>query len=437
MQHILSPSSREILQQLAWANVLVAFDYDGTLAPIVSDPAKAAMRRSTRDLLARVADRYPCAVISGRAQHDTEQWLDGIAVRAVVGNHGIEPTRSPEAFARIVRAWLPKLEAALGASPGVILEDKRLSLAIHYRASREKKKALATIQHAVTSLGAGRVIEGKLVVNLLPPGAPHKGMALERVRAQLGCDTALYVGDDRIDEDVFALDQPGLLTSVRVGKSSRSRASFYLATQREIDELLRVLLTARPAGAGMRQESLMHARPELSNEAEPTLPLGPVFAFMRLLWAIDHSLARNSNQMEAAVGVTGVQRLVLRLVGKLPGVSAGRLAHILHLDPSTLTPVLQRMVSRRLIARRSDARDRRRVVLGLTAKGRELDVLATWTVEAAVERALHGFGHADVTAAEAVIRAVADGLRQCEEQPRGGRNSDARPARKSASRLRL
>jgi len=255
MRPVLSREGREVLAQIAWANVLVAFDYDGTLAPIVDDPARATMRRGTRGLLARVAERYPSAVISGRAQHDAMLSFSDISLCALIGNHGLEPWRNPDDYEVRVRRWRRLLEDRLGNLKGVVIEDKRLSLAIHYRASREKKVAVAAIREAVAGLSSVRVISGKQVVNVLPYGAPHKGIALQRVRDQQGCDTALFVGDDETDEDVFSLDQPGRLLGVRVGRSRTSRAPYYLADQDAIDELLRVLLSARRTSADMRRES--------------------------------------------------------------------------------------------------------------------------------------------------------------------------------------
>src|SRR5260370_41656340 len=72
-------------------------------------------------------------------------------------------------------------------------------------------------------------------------------------------------------------------------------------------------------------------------------PLDPALDFLRLLWAIEHGLQRMSKRMEASLGVTGPQRLVLRIVGRFPGLSAGDLAHILPLPPSTITGILQRL----------------------------------------------------------------------------------------------
>ena len=78
MTHVLTGAGRELLRQFAWSNVLLAFDYDGTLAPIASDPERAALRPTTRRLLSEVARRYPCVVISGRARADAQSRLLGV-----------------------------------------------------------------------------------------------------------------------------------------------------------------------------------------------------------------------------------------------------------------------------------------------------------------------------------------------------------------------
>lgn len=117
-------------------------------------------------------------------------------------------------------------------------------------------------------------------------------------------------------------------------------------------------------------------------------PLGEVLDFMRLLWALDHALQSASKRMEAAYGITGPQRLVVRIVGRFPGIAAGRIAEILHVHPSTLTGILKRLEARGVIERKSDPADARRALFGLTNKGRKLDSLRTGVVEQAVRRAL-------------------------------------------------
>jgi DNA-binding MarR family transcriptional regulator len=116
--------------------------------------------------------------------------------------------------------------------------------------------------------------------------------------------------------------------------------------------------------------------------------LGPVLDFMRALWALDHALQSASKRMEAHQGVTAPQRLVVRIVGRFPDISAGEVAEILHLHPSTLTGVLKRLEHRGVLARRPDPDDGRRALLQLTQRGRAVDRLRDGTVEAAVRRAL-------------------------------------------------
>lgn len=138
-------------------------------------------------------------------------------------------------------------------------------------------------------------------------------------------------------------------------------------------------------------------------------PLGEVLEFLRLIWAVHHGLEKTSKKMDVRLGVTGPQRLVVRIVGRFPGIPAGRLAQILHVHPSTLTGVLKRLERRGFIERRADPRDARRASLGLTARGRRLDV-AAGTVEGAVNRALHAAGNQQVRAAGRVLRILAETL---------------------------
>jgi trehalose 6-phosphate phosphatase len=245
MRNILVRPHLSVLQQFAWSNVCVAFDYDGTLAPIVTDPARANMREATRRLLMEVARAYPCIVISGRAQGDALRKLRGVGLREVIGNHGAEPWASGEVLSTAVARWLPILERKLGRNKGVVIENKTFSVAVHYRLSREKRAVRQAIMAAVRELGEVRMIGGKQVVNIIPAGAPHKGTALEKARARLGCDTAIYVGDDDTDEDVFRLDQPGRLLTIRVRSKQSSMAHYCVSSQREIDDLLLALRDLR------------------------------------------------------------------------------------------------------------------------------------------------------------------------------------------------
>ncbi len=254
MRDFLAAEQRSLIEQIGWARSLLVFDYDGTLAPIVDDRNAADMRPETARLLAEVASRYPCAVVSGRSRDDARLWLDGVALRAVVGNHGLEPWENPAPFEHAVARWVPRLAERLAREPGVVVEDKRFSVAIHDRAAPSPERAEAAIRRALTGIQGARVIGGKMVLNLVPEGAPHKGLAVLRLRQQHGCDTAFYIGDDETDEDVFRAAEPGRLLGVRVGESRDSRASYFIESQERIDDLLRAFLVARPTPSDVREE---------------------------------------------------------------------------------------------------------------------------------------------------------------------------------------
>jgi trehalose 6-phosphate phosphatase len=234
-----------VLRRFAGSKVLLAFDYDGTLAPIVAEPGRAVMRASTRRLLRTLTRLYPCAVISGRAQPDALRRLRGVGVHRVVGNHGAEPRQASRRVIAQVDKWRPALAKRVAGLSGVWIENKGLSLAVHYRRSSDKARARAAILAAAAGLGGVRLVGGKQVVNIVPARAPHKGAALERERARRRCATAIYVGDDETDEDVFALRQPGRLLTIRVGPRRRSAAAYYIRSQKEIDALLRALCCLR------------------------------------------------------------------------------------------------------------------------------------------------------------------------------------------------
>jgi trehalose 6-phosphate phosphatase len=161
----------------------------------------------------------------------------------VIGNHGAEAAGGNEKARRKVAAWKAVLETELQGLPGLWLEDKGLSLAIHYRQSLRKADALRKIKAATDKLRGAKVFGGKQVMNVTPGDARHKGDALAAERDRLGCDWALFVGDDENDESVFAMT--GDIISVRIVLKRKSHALYYLRSQAEIDRLLRQLVDLR------------------------------------------------------------------------------------------------------------------------------------------------------------------------------------------------
>ena len=136
-------------------------------------------------------------------------------------------------------------------------------------------------------------------------------------------------------------------------------------------------------------------------------PLDPILDFRRLLWGIEHRLQSTSKLMEAELGVTGPQRLALRIVSRSPGIAAGELAGILRLHPSTMTGILQRLVRKGLLAREEDPTDSRRVRLRVRDKAKPLARQSGATVEGAVARALQGTSSLQLRHAREVLSSIA------------------------------
>jgi DNA-binding MarR family transcriptional regulator len=148
------------------------------------------------------------------------------------------------------------------------------------------------------------------------------------------------------------------------------------------------------------------------SEEEEEVRLGKVLDFMRLLWSVDHGLQSLSKRMDARLGVTGPQRLVIRIVGRFPGISPGEVADILKVHKSTLTGVLQRLEKRGLIERKASPDDRRRSLVWLTAAGQKVNAVRAGTVEAALRRAMNRLDTDNLAAAEEVLTIFAAELRR-------------------------
>jgi trehalose 6-phosphate phosphatase len=250
-----APQQRELQAFLRRKKTLIALDYDGTLAPIAPHPSEARMLESTRKVLAQVARRFPVIVLTGRSRIDALQFLAATPVLEVIGSHGIEtPGTGTTRFISRVGAWRAQLLRRLGALAGVSIEDKRYSLSVHYRHSTDPLVAQELINEAVGELEGARIVGGKQVVNVVPENAPDKGTALLAACARLGCEQAIFVGDDDTDESAFAVGRPGQVFGIRVGQSPDSLAKHYLRSQDEIDSLLSLLLASSGSGTARPRE---------------------------------------------------------------------------------------------------------------------------------------------------------------------------------------
>jgi DNA-binding MarR family transcriptional regulator len=178
-------------------------------------------------------------------------------------------------------------------------------------------------------------------------------------------------------------------------------------------------------GKAARSTRLVHllAVPELDGPLE----------FLRLLWAVAHGLESLSKGMTRRLGITGPQRLVVRLVGRFPSITSGQLAQLLHVHPSTLTGVLQRLERRGLLTRQRDGSDRRRALIGLTAEGRRFDVETAGTNEAAVAAMLKQLEPGESASARRALSllAVALGRALAETGADGQSERDSRRPKRS------
>jgi trehalose 6-phosphate phosphatase len=184
-------------------------------------------------------------VISGRTHDDLAKRLDRLPLCHVFGHHGLESRAQSIDSAMQVREWVRYLRVRLVTHSGLVVEDKKYSVTVHYRRVRDKARVRKAIANAVRALSNARPLGGDQAVNLILRDGPDKGVALQKARSSLGCDTAIYVGDDDSDEDAFASAAPGHLLAIRVGSAKASRARYRLKTQADIDSLLSTLLTLR------------------------------------------------------------------------------------------------------------------------------------------------------------------------------------------------
>jgi trehalose 6-phosphate phosphatase len=248
VKHILGRHQRAVLEALARTRTLLAFDFDGTLAPLVSEPGLARLRLRTRSLLAEAARLYKCAVITGRALSDLRPRVAGLPLWAALGNHGAEGDTGGHRRAgarRTVRDWRRILRHRLRPTRGVFVEDKRETLTIHFRSAASRPRARRAVLRIARALPHARLVAGHYGINLLPVGSPDKGTAVLRLRRRARSEAALYVGDDGSDELVFSSGRGRGLVTVRVGRSRASRAAYYLRDQGEIDDLLARLVALR------------------------------------------------------------------------------------------------------------------------------------------------------------------------------------------------
>jgi trehalose-phosphatase len=264
------PSYKKIL---AGRPLAIFLDFDGTLAPIAPTPNEAHFLPENQRLLSQLIKHPHCkvAIISGRAIEDLKNkvGLDGIIY---VGNHGLEiegphihfQSLMPPQLKKIIDKIRDKLLHQLCSIKGVILEDKGLTLSLHYRLVEEKqliplKDKFNKICEPFRKHQEIEITTGKKVLEVRPAIPWHKGHAVSWLLKEHGLAEGqqrvmpLYIGDDMTDEDAFGILKDIGLTVV-VGKQP-SQAHYYLENVQEVAWFLEQILHLLNSPEGAHDES--------------------------------------------------------------------------------------------------------------------------------------------------------------------------------------
>ena len=231
---------------------LMAFDFDGTLAPIVARPDDARISQAVATRMQALAALLPVAIVTGRSVSDVRERL-GFEPRFLVGNHGSEDAHAG-ADAAALSAALDCLRSCLDQRSddlnraGVLVEDKGLSIALHYRLAHDRTQASTLISALLSRFDSTlSVFPGKMVVNVMSACAPDKAHAVSSLVERCGAAAAFFAGDDANDEPVFA-SAPAHWLTLRVGcDEPTSRARFCIEGQQEMALLLDRILSLCPA----------------------------------------------------------------------------------------------------------------------------------------------------------------------------------------------
>jgi trehalose 6-phosphate phosphatase len=255
MRHLLEDWSNLAPRFREAQRALLLFDYDGTLTPIVSQPDLAVLSPEVRRRLQDLGNhpRYLVGVISGRSLSDVREKV-GLTEIAYAGNHGLEMEGPGLHFrhpaARQVRPVLDRvyrdLCRQLANYPGVLVEDKGLTLSVHYRMVPEAQEARveSKFQDTVSDCPEKamlRITRGKKVLEVRPNVDWNKGNAIARLmEAHPEASLVCFFGDDVTDEDGFAVVRDSARgIAVRVGlEEAETRAEYRVDSPQQVSRFL-------------------------------------------------------------------------------------------------------------------------------------------------------------------------------------------------------
>jgi trehalose-phosphatase len=243
-------------------HILLLSDYDGTLTPIVDRPELAILPQETRKLLRTLAKnrRYTVGIVSGRALLDLKSnvSLEGIIY---AGNHGLEieglGSTFLEPIAEEMRPFLQMMKQALLATfkgiKGVFVEDKGLTISVHYRSVEDGEEryvmdAFSRVTDPLHLTGRVKITQGKKVYEIRPPVDWDKGKAIAWLIAKCkvvrgsGGELPIYLGDDLTDEDGFKVIERNKGISIFIGEEDvQSVARYFLKSPEEVTQFLKML----------------------------------------------------------------------------------------------------------------------------------------------------------------------------------------------------
>ncbi|HTU48806.1 MAG TPA: trehalose-phosphatase [Bryobacteraceae bacterium] len=239
------------------SHVGLFLDFDGTISRIVLVPKDAEVDSEIAGPLRALAERsdFTIAIVSGRALADLRERV-GLKNAIYVGNHGLEIEaedvrfREPEAEAlrRELRCLVLQLKLALSETDGLEIEDKGLTLSVHFRRVTEE---LQDWVRSVTCSTVGRsrsfaCREGKMVLEVFPRVDWHKGRAVKWIAREVlpSSPLLIYLGDDVTDEDAFAAIQEGI--TIKVGGLSDTAAQYALPDVAAVGLFLKWLNHSKP-----------------------------------------------------------------------------------------------------------------------------------------------------------------------------------------------
>jgi trehalose-phosphatase len=239
--------------------LFIFLDYDGTLTPIVKTPQEAVLSSNIKKVISSLAKKRNIfiGIISGRSLKDVKQRVN-IKNIFYAGNHGLEicfkgkiilTNKNLKNYLKILRSIKRDLKNNLKRIEGVIFEDKRLIYGIHYRlvSSSQLDKFKKIFKETISPyLKKGRIKigRGKKIFEIRPDISFGKDDAIrffQNLLKKKKEEPTIYIGDDLTDEDVFVFLDKKRDLGIRVGKSKKSNANFYLKNVKEVEKFLTYL----------------------------------------------------------------------------------------------------------------------------------------------------------------------------------------------------